>query len=346
MLGQLTRAIYWFNPLAWLALHRLRREREQACDDLVLASGFRGSEYAGHLLSIAKSFQQLAFAEAVAIAMSRPVGLESRIRALLDPRRSRRGVTRPAALAAALVAVALLVALASARSASAGEATTDSQHRPGVRDQWQPQTENDPRLQQRVQIETIGRAAVPALELLSEKTGVTLGVIPEDLETVGERKLTVIAQGCSLKAVMVQLPNALQECHWDIDLTGKEPVYLLHRNGSVETTMERLAAEEPNRYQEERRPAREERLAEVRRALAMSPAELEDLAKSDPLLAATVTEPEARHHRIAAWSPGQGHGGVRRDGPGVHGVRERSGGLPGGCSANQGVLLEGRSKER
>ncbi len=43
--------------------------------------------------------------------------------------------------------------------------------------QWQPETMAvDARLDQPVEIEIIGRAAVPAMELLSEKTGVSLGV--------------------------------------------------------------------------------------------------------------------------------------------------------------------------
>jgi hypothetical protein len=70
----------------------------------------------------------------------------------------------------------------------------------GLRDQWMPQTEHDPHLQQPVRIEIIGRAATAALKLLSEQTGVALGVALEGLETVGERKLTAIAQGFSLKA--------------------------------------------------------------------------------------------------------------------------------------------------
>jgi len=49
---------------------------------------------------------------------------------------------------------------------------------------------------------------VPALELLSQATGVSLGVAPEDLDTVGERKLTIISKGLTLKANKVQLPEA------------------------------------------------------------------------------------------------------------------------------------------
>ncbi|MBN1460543.1 MAG: hypothetical protein JXA57_13500, partial [Armatimonadetes bacterium] len=63
----------------------------------------------------------------------------------------------------------------------------------GARVQWQPQTANpDSRLEQPVDIEILGRAAVPALEILSGATGVSLTVAPENLDTVGERKLTII----------------------------------------------------------------------------------------------------------------------------------------------------------
>jgi hypothetical protein len=60
-----------------------------------------------------------------------------------------------------------------------------AQH-PPARLQWQPETmAEDARLEQPVEIEIIGRAAVPAMELLSEETGVSLGVAPEGGIRVG-----------------------------------------------------------------------------------------------------------------------------------------------------------------
>ena len=113
LLAHVVCAVYWFNPLAWLAARRLRAERERACDDFVLASGTRGSEYANHLLDIAQSIQpaRLSPLAATALAMARRSQLEGRLMAILDPsiRRSSAFSTRFAA-ASLIALVALPVA--------------------------------------------------------------------------------------------------------------------------------------------------------------------------------------------------------------------------------------------
>lgn len=79
-------AIYWFHPLVWLAAHRLHVERERACDDFVLTSGVRGSEYARHLVDIAKAaVSRRSLFAAAGVAMAHRGRLERRLMSILDP---------------------------------------------------------------------------------------------------------------------------------------------------------------------------------------------------------------------------------------------------------------------
>jgi len=142
---------------------------------------------------------------------------------------------------------------------------------------------------------------VAALKLLAEKAGVALSVSPENLTTLGQRKVTVIAKGCSLKSIMVQIPDALQECHWRIDTSGPPPVYELHRNAGVEETMKWLGRHGPGSAQRlwESRLARME---EARKALSMTPEQLAELEKTDLLMARSARDPHARDMLVIIFS--------------------------------------------
>ena len=48
-------ALYWFHPAVWLAAGRVRLERERACDEAVLATGARASDYCEHLVEIMRA---------------------------------------------------------------------------------------------------------------------------------------------------------------------------------------------------------------------------------------------------------------------------------------------------
>ena len=116
-IARLACAFYWFNPLAWVAARRMCIERERACDSLVLNGGCKASDYATHLVEIARSFRRLP--QVAAIAMARSTQLEGRIAAIVDGSRSHRG---PRALLIAVCGVALLalVAAVAAQKPEAG----------------------------------------------------------------------------------------------------------------------------------------------------------------------------------------------------------------------------------
>ena len=57
--AQITCAVYWFNPLVWIAVRQMRIEVERACDDHVLNAGYQSTDYAQHLLDIVRNIKEL-----------------------------------------------------------------------------------------------------------------------------------------------------------------------------------------------------------------------------------------------------------------------------------------------
>jgi beta-lactamase regulating signal transducer with metallopeptidase domain len=111
LVGQVALAIFWFDPLVWLAVSRIRAEREHACDDYVLRTGTQPSRYANDLLTMVRTIglpdrrsTPPAFA---ALSMARRSEFEGRMMAILEddaPRAplSGRGIVGGAASAAVL----------------------------------------------------------------------------------------------------------------------------------------------------------------------------------------------------------------------------------------------------
>lgn len=110
--AQFVFALYWFHPGAWWLARQVRQERERACDDRVLSLGTRASEYAHHLLEVARTHHASALAGASALTMARPSQLEGRLLAVLDPARDRRAPGVRATLLIAALATALVSPLA------------------------------------------------------------------------------------------------------------------------------------------------------------------------------------------------------------------------------------------
>jgi beta-lactamase regulating signal transducer with metallopeptidase domain len=108
VVAEALRAAYWFHPLVWLACRRLRQESEYACDDAVLARGVEPTEYATHLLDVARHAVRQREFLASAPAIAHPSTLERRIAAMLNQQRSRQPLTR----SAAGITIALTLAVA------------------------------------------------------------------------------------------------------------------------------------------------------------------------------------------------------------------------------------------
>ncbi|MFN7139343.1 MAG: FG-GAP-like repeat-containing protein [Limisphaerales bacterium] len=109
-------SIYWFNPLVWFALRKFYSERERACDDLVLSRGTKATDYASHLLDIAREFRRRHSLAAAAVAMARPSEFEGRLLSILDSERDHGTTNGKFAWIAAFVAGGLVVVLSGCKT--------------------------------------------------------------------------------------------------------------------------------------------------------------------------------------------------------------------------------------
>lgn len=124
-------ALFWFQPLVWVAARRCREEAEKASDDYVIAGGAAAADYAGHLLSTARALQSSRIPSIAAAAVTSCSRLEKRLLAILEPARdrSRLGLRKAIAL---LAVVPLCVMLLSSLRPAIAQAQGDKRvHRIG-----------------------------------------------------------------------------------------------------------------------------------------------------------------------------------------------------------------------
>lgn len=119
LLAQLALAVFWFDPLVWVAAHQMRMEREHACDDYVLRDGTAPSLYAGELLEMVRSIgtptHDRAAPAFAALAMARRSEFEGRMLAILDPRLDRKSLQKRGTLMTAVIVALLTFPLAALR---------------------------------------------------------------------------------------------------------------------------------------------------------------------------------------------------------------------------------------
>ncbi|MBL7645296.1 MAG: hypothetical protein JNK74_03795 [Candidatus Hydrogenedentes bacterium] len=117
---------YWFHPLVWVAHLQLRREREMACDDMVLRSTRTdGKEYAGTILKGAEAADGMIPAGAGFLGLMELSGnLLQRIRSAGDAARRRRMGLR-SALALTVIALGLIPMQAISDAESTATTPTD-----------------------------------------------------------------------------------------------------------------------------------------------------------------------------------------------------------------------------
>jgi beta-lactamase regulating signal transducer with metallopeptidase domain len=99
------RSLHWFNPLVWLAMRRLRSERELVCDEMVMTH--LGTEerrlYGNTLIKLVKDFSKIRFCPSLVPAINSKSEIKRRVRMIAQ--------FRPATRAAVIGSAALVLAV-------------------------------------------------------------------------------------------------------------------------------------------------------------------------------------------------------------------------------------------
>ena len=107
LISEIACVVFWVNPLAWRTARYLRIDRERACDDQVLHVGTRASDYAGHLLEVARAVSGRRLWGSLEVSQSSV--LKDRFQALLNPGIERRTLSESGGLRALLLVLFVLL---------------------------------------------------------------------------------------------------------------------------------------------------------------------------------------------------------------------------------------------
>jgi beta-lactamase regulating signal transducer with metallopeptidase domain len=105
----LTTMVYWFNPLVWHAVRRLRIERETDCDNTVLRTGVKPSEYAELLMNVAADLSKSTTPAWQLSTISQGSNVKDRLMDILNQRINRNRGSRRTAIITGVLALALLL---------------------------------------------------------------------------------------------------------------------------------------------------------------------------------------------------------------------------------------------
>ncbi|MGH7620904.1 MAG: M56 family metallopeptidase [Gemmatimonadaceae bacterium] len=115
LVATLASIVYWVHPMVLVAASRLRAECERACDERVLELGTPATDYAAHLLDVARFARSFGAASIVSVAMARPSQLEGRLLAVLRASPGRTRSSGRARVLGTLFAACALVAVSAFR---------------------------------------------------------------------------------------------------------------------------------------------------------------------------------------------------------------------------------------
>jgi beta-lactamase regulating signal transducer with metallopeptidase domain len=125
MFALLATIVYWFNPLVWYAVNRLRIERETDCDNAVLRTGAKPSEYAELLMTIAADLSASTTPAWQLSTISQSSNVKDRLMDILNQRVDRATGSRRSAIVTGVIALSLVLPISTSSLWSDATSQTD-----------------------------------------------------------------------------------------------------------------------------------------------------------------------------------------------------------------------------
>ncbi|MEZ5292023.1 MAG: HEAT repeat domain-containing protein [Vicinamibacterales bacterium] len=316
-LTQLACAVYWFNPLVWMAARRLRAEAERACDDWVLRAGMRASTYAEHLLDMVKTIGRL-HTPAAALPMAQRSTFEGRLLAILEPGLDRNGLTR--AQAVALTAVIAIVVVPLAAVTPVRTAPRAAEALVGAPSPVDTAAAPLPAAQSATEREAAATAArsnapadVPAPDQAPEAALELRRAPASFIGRIARTAIDAVSGALSDKAVETTIREAVHHATSDTQRTISPAMLeaLIGALGDSEVDVRKNAAqalgnqEDPRAVDALSRTLQQDQDAATRRMAGWALGQIEDSRAVPALSAALAKDADVEVRRTAAWALGQ-----------------------------------------
>ncbi len=117
LVARVSCSLYWFNPLSYLALRRLNKEQEKACDEMVLNAGIKPSTYASALLRMKQTLDQARPLPVAALGMASHSEIFERLSTILAPPLNHKEIKMKTKIILSLVAFLAVAFIATAKPA-------------------------------------------------------------------------------------------------------------------------------------------------------------------------------------------------------------------------------------
>lgn len=182
-LTRMASILYWFNPLLWMAIRRLAIEREHASDDCVLATGTKASEYASHLLDIARKASSSRWFSPAGITIAKKSNLEARIMSILDNKKPTGQIKLSTVLLTGLLALSLILPIASVHTWAQNGKPQENE---------QAKTEESPEIPDKEEIKRVLKEFFSYIEKLDFSKALTFFADDPEIEITEDTPVVIV----------------------------------------------------------------------------------------------------------------------------------------------------------